>query len=128
MLTEEAFYEGKKKSKQTNKQTKLFEATKAKKVNSQPSHLWIKNLVTMITGQKAANRRESREVGQLLNVLSSAAKAKHKGKILQENPEVLFTDYTQHKDGRKKNNLIFFTGKIMVQENEANLELKHSPC
>ena len=50
----------------------------------------------------------------LLNCKSAAGREKHKEKTLRVNPEILFTDYTQHKDERKKNNLIFFTDSIYI--------------
>ena len=48
----------------------------------------------------------------LLNVGVQQLGKKHKEKTLCENPDILFTDYTQHKEGRKKNNLIFFPNYI----------------
>ena len=68
----------------------------------------------METSQKAANRTESREVGYPAKCKSAAAWEKHKDKTRRENPEVLFTDYTQHKEGRKKNNLIFFSDSVYI--------------
>ena len=67
----------------------------------------------METGQKAANRTDSWEVGYPAKCKSAAARGQHKHKTL-ENPEVLFTDYNQHKEGRKKNNCIFFTDSIYI--------------
>ena len=68
----------------------------------------------METCYKAASSTGSREVGYPAKCKSAAAREKHKDKILRENPEVLFNDYTQHKEGRKKNNLMFVTDSIYI--------------
>ena len=77
----------------------------------------------METVQQAKNnfsalRAEGREIVYPAKCKSVNAKDKHKEKTLCGNPEVLFTDYAQQREGRKKNNLIFFTdsstsGKIL---------------
>ncbi|KAJ4929632.1 hypothetical protein JOQ06_018655 [Pogonophryne albipinna] len=62
----------------------------------------------------SALRAEGREIEYPAKCLSVNAKDKHKEKTLCGNPEVLFTDYAQQKEGRKKNNLIFFTDSIYI--------------
>jgi len=73
-------------------------------------------MVTMETCQKAFKHSTapSREVEYPVKCKSAAAREKHKEKTLRENPEILFTDYAQHKNGRKKNNLIFFTDSVYI--------------
>ncbi len=73
----------------------------------------------METSQQAAKhctalRAESREVEHPAKCKSGAAREKHKEKTLRANPEVLFTDYAQQRDGMKKNNLIFFADSICI--------------
>ncbi|KAI9535877.1 hypothetical protein NQZ68_039538 [Dissostichus eleginoides] len=63
---------------------------------------------------KEALRAERREIEYPAKCKSVNAKDKHKEKTLCGNPEVLFTDYAQQKEGRKKNNLIFFTDSIYI--------------
>ncbi|KAI4822880.1 hypothetical protein KUCAC02_008405 [Chaenocephalus aceratus] len=72
----------------------------------------------METVQQAKNnfsalRAEGREI-EYPKCKSANAKDKHKEKTLCGNPEVLFTDYAQQKEGRKKNNLMFFTHSIYI--------------
>ncbi|KAF3855430.1 hypothetical protein F7725_023485 [Dissostichus mawsoni] len=62
----------------------------------------------------SALRAERREIEYPAKCKSVNAKDKHKEKTLCGNPEVLFTDYAQQKEGRKKNNLIFFTDSIYI--------------
>ncbi|KAK1906145.1 Transmembrane protein 231 [Dissostichus eleginoides] len=62
----------------------------------------------------SALRVERREIEYPAKCKSVNAKDKHKEKTLCGNPEVLFTDYAQQKEGRKKNNLIFFTDSIYI--------------
>lgn len=57
-----------------------------------------------------------REVVYPATCKTGAAREKHKDKTLKENPEVLFIDYVQQRQGRKKNNLIFFTDLIYAWE------------
>lgn len=57
-----------------------------------------------------------REVVYPATCKTGAAREKHKDKTLKENPEVLFIDYVQQRQGRKKNNLIFFTDFIYAWE------------
>ncbi|KAI4814531.1 hypothetical protein KUCAC02_003722 [Chaenocephalus aceratus] len=73
----------------------------------------------METVQQAKNnysalRAEGREIVYPAKCKSVNAKDKHKEKTLCGNPEVLFTDYAQQREGRKKNNLIFFTDSIYI--------------
>ncbi|KAK1875674.1 Schlafen family member 9 [Dissostichus eleginoides] len=73
----------------------------------------------METVQQAKNnfsalRAERREIEYPAKCKSVNAKDKHKEKTLCGSPEVLFTDYAQQKEGRKKNNLIFFTDSIYI--------------
>lgn len=57
-------------------------------------------------------RIKSWEIVYPPNCKSINAKNRHKEKILQENPEVLYADYAQHEGHWKKCNLIFFTNCI----------------
>ena len=59
---------------------------------------------------------------------SEAAREKHKENILRENPEVLFTDCTQHKEGRRKNNLIFFIFLLLLAPSTSGKILQHNIC
>ncbi|KAI4830328.1 hypothetical protein KUCAC02_001967 [Chaenocephalus aceratus] len=69
----------------------------------------------------SALRAEGREIEYPAKCKSVNAKDKHKEKTLCGNPEVLFTDYAQQKEGRKKNNLTSLTpstsGKILCAAN-----------
>ena len=69
-------------------------------------------MVAMETGQQAAKhskalRTETREIEYPAKCKSGTAREKHKERTSHENPEVLSIDYTQQKEGRKKNNVIF---------------------
>lgn len=52
---------------------------------------------------------ECREVEFPSNCKTNKAKKKHKELVLQNNPDVLFTDFTMHRGKRIKNNFIFHT-------------------
>lgn len=67
----------------------------------------------------------SREIDYPESITKNKAKKKYKKKILRNNPDILYADYSDHEGIRIKSNLIFYTTLITEWKSVIDNEYQH---